>query len=165
VYKVNPPLRPAEDVAALRAALADGTIDAVATDHAPHAAHDKEHAFAEAAFGMLGLETALGVVAMTMVETGLLDWAGVAERMSVRPAAIARLADHGRAIEVGNPANLTLVDPTGAWRVDPERLASRSRNTPFAGQTLPARVVATLLRGRVIAREGAIVGTADLVSA
>jgi dihydroorotase len=161
VYKVNPPLRPAEDVAALRAALADGTIDAVATDHAPHAAHDKEHAFAEAAFGMLGLETALGVVAATMVETGLLDWAGVAERMSVRPAAIARLADHGRAIEVGNPANLALVDPAGSWRVDPERLASRSRNTPFAGQTLPARVVATLLRGRLSARDGAVVGTGD----
>jgi dihydroorotase len=155
VYKVNPPLRPAEDVAALRAALADGTIDTVATDHAPHAVHDKEHAFADAAFGMLGLETALGVVAQTMVETGLLDWAGVADRMSVRPAVIGRLAGHGAAIEVGAPANLTLVDPSAPWTVDPEVLASKSRNTPFAGHTLPARVVATMLRGRVTAGLGA----------
>src|SRR5581483_6120796 len=105
VFKVNPPLRTDEDVTALRAALADGTIDAVATDHAPHAPHDKEHAFADAAFGMIGLETALGVVARTMVATGLLDWAGVADRMSIRPAAIGRLAAHGRPIEPGEPAN------------------------------------------------------------
>ena len=96
VYKVNPPLRPSEDVEALRAGLADGTIDAVATDHAPHASHDKDHAFGDAAFGMLGLETALGVVALTMVGSGLLDWAGVADRMSTRPARIGRLAEHGR---------------------------------------------------------------------
>jgi dihydroorotase len=152
VYKVNPPLRPVEDVEALRAALADGTIDAVATDHAPHAAHDKEHAFADAAFGMLGLETALGVVAQTMVETGLLDWAGVADRMSVRPAAIGRLSGHGAAIEPGAPANLALVDPAAAWTVDPAALASKSRNTPFGGHTLPARVVATMLRGRFTTR-------------
>ncbi|WP_375475298.1 dihydroorotase [uncultured Jatrophihabitans sp.] len=157
VYKVNPPLRPAEDVRALRAALADGTIDAVATDHAPHAAHDKDHAFADAAFGMLGLQTALGVVAAAMVANGLLDWAGVADRMSVRPAAIARLAGHGAAIEPGAPANLVLIDPAGAWTVDPARLASRSRNTPFAGHQLPAGVVATILRGRLTARDGAIV--------
>ena len=148
VYKVNPPLRPAEDVAALRAGLADGTIDAVATDHAPHASHDKDHAFGEAAFGMLGLETALGVVAEAMIETGLLDWAGVADRMSVRPAVIGRVGGHGRPIAVGEPANLTLVDPAAQHRIDPAALASLSRNTPFAGLTLPARVVATLLRGR-----------------
>jgi dihydroorotase len=156
VYKVNPPLRPAEDAAALRAALADGTIDAVATDHAPHAAHDKDHAFADAAFGMLGLQTALGVVAETMVRTGLLDWAGVADRMSVRPAAIGRVAGHGGVIEVGGPANLTLIDPAGEWVVDPARLASKSRNTPFAGRTLPARVVATMLRGRLTVADGAL---------
>jgi dihydroorotase len=154
VYKVNPPLRPAEDVAALRAALADGTVDAVATDHAPHAAHDKEHAFADAAFGMLGLQTALGVVAEAMVRTGLLDWADVADRMSVRPALIGRLSGHGRPIEAGEPANLTLVDPAGSWVVDADQLASLSRNTPFAGQTLPARVVATFLRGRATVRDG-----------
>ncbi|MBE7188077.1 dihydroorotase [Jatrophihabitans endophyticus] len=154
VFKVNPPLRPSEDVTALREALADGTIDAVATDHAPHAAHDKDHAFADAAFGMLGLETALGVVAATMVTTGLLDWAGVADRMSVRPARIGRVHDQGQPIEVGQAANLTLVDPTGEWTVDPGRLASLSRNTPFAGRSLPASVVATLFRGRLTVRDG-----------
>src|SRR5436305_12691685 len=157
VYKVNPPLRPAEDVDALRAALAEGVIDAVATDHAPHAAHDKDHAFGDAAFGMLGLETALGVVARAMVVTGLLDWAGVADRMSVRPAAIGRLAGHGSAIEVGAPANLTLIDPNAVWTVDPAALASKSRNTPFAGESLPARVVSTLLRGRLTVADGCVV--------
>ncbi len=153
-FKVNPPLRPATDVEALRAGLADGTIDAVATDHAPHAAHDKDHAFADAAFGMLGLQTALGVVAQTMVGTGLLDWAGVADRMSVRPALIGRVAGHGGPLAAGAAANLTLVDPGGAWTVDPAALASKSRNTPFAGRTLPASVVATLLRGRLTVRDG-----------
>ena len=157
VYKVNPPLRRAEDVAALRAGLADGTIDAVATDHAPHAAHDKDHAFADAAFGMLGLQTALGVVAETMVASGLLDWAGVADRMSVRPAAIGRLGGHGRPLEVGEPANLTLVDPAGSYLVDVDALASKSRNTPFAGRTLPAAVVATFLRGRPTVLDAALV--------
>jgi len=156
VFKVNPPLRPPADVEALRAALADGTIDAVATDHAPHASHDKDHAFAEAAFGMLGLETALGVVAETMVATGLLDWAGVADRMSVRPAAIARVAGHGGPIAVGSPANLTLVDPSASYLVDPDRLASRSRNTPFAGRTLPAQVVATFLHGEPTVLDSAL---------
>jgi dihydroorotase len=156
VFKVNPPLRPSEDVQALREALADGTIDAVATDHAPHAAHDKDHAFGDAAPGMLGLETALGVVAEAMVATGLLDWAGVADRMSVRPARIGRVSEHGRPLQPGEPANLTLVDPSSPVVVDPARLASRSRNTPFAGRTLPARVVATVLRGRLTVRDGAV---------
>ena len=157
VYKVNPPLRPAEDVrAALRAGLADGTIDAVATDHAPHAAHDKDHAFSDAAFGMLGLQTAIGVVIESMVNTGLLDWAAVADRMSVRPARIGRLADHGRPIEVGAPANLTLIDDTANWIVDPAPLASLSRNTPFAGRQLPGRVLSTLLRGRATVLDGAL---------
>jgi dihydroorotase len=148
VYKVNPPLRPADDIEALRAGLADATIDAVATDHAPHAPHDKDHAFGDAAFGMLGLQTALGVIAEAMVATGLLDWPGVADRMSVRPARIGRLPGHGRPIEVGEPANLTLIDPAGEYLVVPQQLASLSRNTPFAGKVLPARVVATFLRGR-----------------
>jgi len=154
VYKVNPPLRPAEDVQALRAALADGTIDAVATDHAPHAAHDKDHAFGDAAFGMLGLQTAIGVVIETMLEPGRLDWAGVADRMSVRPASIGRVAGHGRPIAVGEPANLTLIDPSASWLVEPAGLASLSRNTPFAGRRLPGRVVATFLRGRATVRDG-----------
>ncbi len=154
VYKVNPPLRSADDVAALRAGLADGTIDVVATDHAPHPVEDKDCEWAAAAFGMVGLETALGVVAAAMVETGLLDWAGVADRMSVRPAQIGRVADHGRPLAVGEPANVALVDPAGSWSVDPGRLASLSHNTPYAGRELPARVVATFLRGRPTVLDG-----------
>ena len=111
VYKVNPPLRSAADVEALRAGLADGTIDIVATDHAPHPHEDKDCEWAAAAFGMLGLETALSVVQQTMVDTGLLDWAGVADRMSAAPARIGRLSDHGRPLEDGAPANLVLYDP------------------------------------------------------
>jgi dihydroorotase len=154
VYKVNPPLRTNDDVTALRAALADGTIDAVATDHAPHALEDKETEFAAAAFGMTGLETALSVVATSMVETGLLDWAGVADRMSVRPAAIGRLSRQGQPLEPGAPANFVLVDPSVRWTVDPTASASRSRNTPFAGRELAARVVATFLRGKATVLDG-----------
>ena len=155
-YKVNPPLRTAADVEALREGLADGTIDVVATDHAPHAVEDKDCEWAAAAFGMVGLETALGVVAEAMVETGLLDWAGVADRMSVRPARIGRLTGQGRPLAVGEPANLVLVDPAAQHVVEAARLTSRSRNTPFAGMKLPARPVATFLRGRLTARDGAV---------
>jgi dihydroorotase len=147
VFKVNPPLRTDEDVAALRAGLADGTIDAVATDHAPHAVEDKESEWSQARPGMLGLEQALSVVVETMVETGLLDWAGVADRMSVRPAAIGRLAGHGRPLAPGEPANLLLLDPATRATVDPATLASRSRNSPYAGRELPGRLVTTFLRG------------------
>ena len=154
VYKVNPPLRSADDVAALRAGLADGTIDVVATDHAPHPVEDKDCEWAAAAFGMVGLETALGVVAAAMVGPGLLDWAGVADRMSVRPAQIGRVADHGRPLAVGEPANVTLVDPAAPWTVDPGQLASLSHNTPYAGRELPARVMATFLRGRPTVLDG-----------
>ncbi|WP_345677914.1 dihydroorotase [Yinghuangia aomiensis] len=147
VYKVNPPLRTAADVAALREGLADGTIDAVATDHAPHPSEDKDCEWAVAAMGMLGLETALGIVQQTMVDTGLMDWAGVADRMSARPARIGRLDGHGRPIAVGEPANLVLVDPAARRTVEPSELASRSANTPYAGMELPGRVVATFLRG------------------
>jgi dihydroorotase len=154
VFKVNPPLRTQEDVEALRAGLADGTIDAVATDHAPHALEDKETEWAAAAFGMTGLETALSVVATAMVETGLLDWAGVADRMSVRPARIGRLSTHGQPLVPGAPANLVLVDPAARWTVDPAQTASRSRNTPFRGNELAARVVATFLRGRPTVLDG-----------
>ncbi len=154
VYKVNPPLRTADDVAALREALADGTIDAVATDHAPHSHEDKDCEWAAAAMGMLGLETALSVVQEAMVETGLLDWAGVADRMSTRPARIGLLDDHGTPLEVGAPANLVLVDPGARRTVDPFALASRSRNTPYAGRTLPGSVVATFLRGRPTVLDG-----------
>jgi dihydroorotase len=147
-------LRTAADVEALRDALADGTIDVVATDHAPHPVEDKETEWTAAAMGMVGLETALGIVAETMVGTGRLDWAGVADRMSVAAARIGRLADHGRPIAVGEPANLTLIDPDLSWTVDRAQLASRSTNTPYAGRTLPARVVATFLRGRPTVLDG-----------
>jgi dihydroorotase len=148
LYKVNPPLRSSEDVAALREALADGTIDAVATDHAPHPREAKDCEWAVAAFGMLGLETALSVVQQVMVTEGRLDWAGVADRMSVRPAAIGRLADQGRPLAVGEPATLVLVDPAATRTVDASDTYSKSRNTPYGGLTLPGRVVATFLRGR-----------------
>ncbi|MCF6734232.1 dihydroorotase [Blastococcus sp. KM273129] len=154
VFKVNPPLRTDADVEALRAGLADGTIDAVGTDHAPHAVEDKESEWAQARPGMLGLEQALSVVIETMVEPGRLDWAGVADRMSVRPAQIGRLADHGRPIAPGEPANLVLVDPAARAAVDPAALASRSRNSPYAGRELPGRVVATFLRGTATVLDG-----------
>ena len=154
VFKVNPPLRTERDVEAVRVGLADGTIDAVGTDHAPHAVEDKESEWAQARPGMLGLEQALAVVIETMVEPGRLDWAGVADRMSVRPAAIGRLDGHGRPIAPGEPANLVLVDPSARAAVDPAALASRSRNSPYAGRELPGRIVATFLRGTATVLDG-----------
>ncbi|HYO34180.1 MAG TPA: dihydroorotase [Nocardioidaceae bacterium] len=154
LFKVNPPLRTADDVAALRAGLADATIDCVATDHAPHPTEDKECEWDSAAMGMLGLETALSVVQHTMVDTGLLDWAGVADRMSVGPARIGRLRDHGESLSPGCPAHLTLVDPSAKRVVDPVDSASLSRNTPFAAMELPGAVVATFLRGRATVLDG-----------
>jgi dihydroorotase len=152
--RVNPPLREAADAAALRRALADGVIDCVATDHAPHAEHEKTCEFAAARPGMLGLQTALSVVVATMVEPGLLTWRDVARVMSERPAEIVGLPDQGRPLEVGEPANLTVVDPQARWVVTGEQLASRSANTPYEAMTLPATVTATLLRGRLTARDG-----------
>ncbi|RLV50218.1 dihydroorotase [Nocardioides mangrovicus] len=154
IFKVNPPLRSATDVEALRAGLADGTIDVVATDHAPHPHEDKDCEWQAAAFGMLGLETALSIVQTTMVDAGLLDWAGVAERMSTTPARIGRLAGQGRPLEVGEPANVVLYDPSVSRVVDASELASLSRNTPYAGMELPGRVVATFLRGRPTVLDG-----------
>jgi dihydroorotase len=153
-YKVNPPLRPSEHVEALREALADGTIDAVATDHAPHARHDKDHAFGEAAFGMLGLETALAVVVETMIKPGLLSWADVAKRMSIMPAHISRLTDQGRPLAVGEPANVVLVDPAARQVIDRNDSASLSRNNPWHGRELPDPVVATIWAGRLTFRKG-----------
>jgi dihydroorotase len=154
VFKVNPPLRTEQDVTALRAGLADGTIDCVATDHAPHALEDKETEWGAALPGMLGLQTALSVVIESMADA--LDWRGIADRMSVAPARIGGLATHGRPIAVGEPANLVLVDPDARWTVSATALASKSRNTPFAGRTLPGRVVATFLRGRPTVLDGRI---------
>jgi dihydroorotase len=157
VFKVNPPLRAESDVQAVRAALADGTVDIVATDHAPHPTEDKESEWAAAAFGMLGLEWALAVVVDTMVEPGLLEWADVAQVMSSRPAQIGRRPGHGRPIGVGEPANLVLVDPQARAQVQPARSASKSRNIPYAGRDLPDPVVATFLRGHATVLDGTLV--------
>ncbi|RVW03738.1 dihydroorotase [Rhodococcus spongiicola] len=156
VNKVNPPLREASDVAALRKGLAEGTIDCVATDHAPHAEQDKCCEFSQARPGMLGLETALSIVVETMVRPGLLDWRGVARVMSERPAEIVGLDDQGRPIEVGEVANLVLVDPDAEWTVHGPELASVANNTPYEAMTLPARVTTTVLRGRITARDGKV---------
>jgi dihydroorotase len=154
VYKVNPPLRTAADTEALRAGLADGTIDVVATDHAPHPLEDKDCEWAAAAFGMLGLETALSVVQQTMVDPGLLRWAEVADRMSYAPARIGRVTDHGRPLEDGAPANVVLYDPLVRRVVEASESVSLSRNTPYTGMELPGRVVATFLHGRPTVLDG-----------
>ncbi|MET0233466.1 MAG: dihydroorotase [Kibdelosporangium sp.] len=156
VNKVNPPLRTSSDTKALRAALAEGVIDCVATDHAPHAPQDKDCEWSAARPGMLGLQTALSVVIETMVRPGLLDWRGVARVMSERPAGIAGLPDHGRPIAVGEPANLVLVDPEAEWTVNGARLASLAGNTPYEGMRLPGVIKATLLRGKVTALDGKV---------
>lgn len=154
VFKVNPPLRTEADVMALREALADGTIDIVATDHAPHPAETKECEWQEASFGMLGLETALSIVNKTMVETGLITWATVAERMSHAPARIGLYENHGQELKVGAPAHIAVMDPTSLFRVDRDLVASRSRNTPFHGMELPGQIVATIFNGEVVFEGG-----------
>ena len=147
IFKVNPPLRTQRDVEALREGLADGTIDIVATDHAPHPAEAKECEWQEAAFGMLGLESALSIVNQTMVQTGLLNWEGVADRMSRAPSRIAGYENHGGRIEVGALAHLTVINPTQTYRVDRDLVASRSRNTPFHGMELSGVIQGTFFRG------------------
>ena len=149
IFKVNPPLRAESDVMALREALADGTIDIVATDHAPHAGESKECEWQEAAFGMLGLETALSIVNQTMVQTGLLTWEQLVDRMSAKPAEIGRYTEHGKALEKGAPAHLTVINPTASNRVDRDRVSSRSRNTPFHGMELQGLVTATIYGGKL----------------
>lgn len=150
VFKMNPPLRSDADVAALTAAIADGTIDAIATDHAPHAPETKERPFEEAPPGMLGVETALAVAITQLVDSGVMTLAQVLGALSWRPARIAGLdaLGHGLPVAAGNPANLCVLDPAELWVVDPDRLASRSRNTPFAGWKLSGRVRHTVLRGQ-----------------
>ena len=156
IFKVNPPLRTDADVHALRAGLADGTIDIVATDHAPHPGESKECEWQEAAFGMLGLEHALSIIAHTMVETGLLDWVGVQERMSIAPATIAGYAEHGQGLALGSPAHITVINPKAPYRVDRDNLASKSRNTPFHGMEFSAQVVATYFHGRKVFSNGSV---------
>jgi dihydroorotase len=154
VYKVNPPLRTKADVEAVREGLADGTIDIVATDHAPHPVEDKDCEWSAASPGMTGLETALSVVQHAMVDTNLLTWTEVADRMSYRPAAIGQAAEQGRPLEAGAPANIVLYDPSVEQIVVPDESVSLSRNTPFEGMTLPGKVVATFLRGTPTVLDG-----------
>jgi len=150
VYKVNPPLRTQKDVLALRAGLADGTIDVVATDHAPHPNEDKDCEWQVAAFGMLGLETALSVVVAAMIETNLMSWADLVDRMSLAPARIAGYANQGIGIKVGQVANLVVIDASAKWTVDRNRMASKSKNTPFHDMKLPARVLKTYFHGKLV---------------
>jgi dihydroorotase len=147
-FKVNPPLRSNEDIAALRMGLADGTIDIVATDHAPHPAEDKECEWAGAANGMIGLETALSVVQKTMVDTGLLNWSQVADRMSITPAKIGRTKGQGIALAVGAPANICIYDPSKSKVVVAEEQISKSKNTPFVGIELPGEVRHVFFQGK-----------------
>ncbi len=155
LYKVNPPLRTMADVLAVRAGLADGTIDAIATDHAPHAADTKERPLDQAPPGMVGLETALGVALAHLVDSGDMALADVVACMSWKPAAIAGLGDlHGRPVAVGEPANLAVFDPAVEWQVVPARLASRSKNTPYLGVPLRGRVRHTFLHGRPTVLDG-----------
>jgi len=156
VNKVNPPLRTESDVQVLREALAEGVVDCVATDHAPHAPQDKDCEWSAARPGMLGLQTALSIVVETLVRPGLLDWRGVARVMSEKPAEIAGLPDQGRPLMVGEPATLTLVDPHARWTVRGADLASVAGNTPFEGMELPGVVRTTMLRGRVTVSEGKV---------
>ncbi|OLL72544.1 Dihydroorotase [Pseudonocardia sp. Ae168_Ps1] len=156
VNKVNPPLRTADDTRAMREALAEGVVDVVATDHAPHAQQYKDTEWQAAKPGMLGLQTALSVLIETMVEPGLLDWHGVARVLSERPAEIGRLPDQGRPIAEGEPASFALVDPDAVWTVRGANLASKAANTPYEGMRLPGAVVATVLRGRITAQDGKV---------
>lgn len=163
-FKVNPPLRTADDVDALRGALADGTIDIVATDHAPHPVEAKDCEWDIAANGMVGLESALSVVHEAMVETGLLGWSDVARVMSSAPAKIGRLSGHGHSLTVGAPAELTLYDPQARRPFSTEDLAGRSRNSPYLGRSLPGRVVATFHRGQPTVLDGQVLPTEAVAS-
>ena len=151
-FKVNPPLRTSEHVEAVREALADGTIDTVGTDHAPHARQDKDHPFDVALPGMIGLEQALGVVLEVMVNAGRLDWPTLVKRMSSTPSRIGQVRGQGRPLAVNEPANLVLVDPSARAVVDRDTSRSRSRNNPYHGRDLPDPVVATVWSGRVTYR-------------
>ena len=156
VYKVNPPLRTESDVHALREALADGTIDIVATDHAPHPTEAKECEWQEAAFGMLGLETALSIVQKTMVDTGLINWLQVADRMSVAPARIGGYENHGQPLVAGSVANLVVINPTQKWTVDRDLVLSKSSNTPYHGHELPGVVTHTFFKGAATYSNGTV---------
>jgi dihydroorotase len=157
IYKVNPPLRTQKDVQALREGLAEGIIDIVATDHAPHSAEDKDCEFQAGAFGMVGLETALSVVVKTMIETKLMSWSELVDRMSVSPARIAGYEKQGNEIAVGKSANLILIDVDKTWRVDREKFMSKSKNTPFNGMELPAVITDVFHNGEHVFKESHVI--------
>jgi len=159
VYKVNPPLRTESDVHALREALADGTIDIIATDHAPHPTESKECEWQEAAFGMLGLETALSVVQKTMIDNGLMSWSQLADRMSIAPARIGGYEHQGQPIAVGSVANLVVINPTQKWRVDRDLVLSKSSNTPYHGHELPGVITHTFFKGKATLSNGSVTST------
>ena len=150
IYKVNPPLRTQKDVMALREGLAEGIIDIVATDHAPHPTEDKDCEWHSAAFGMVGLETALSVVVKTMIESKLMSWSDLVNRMSIKPAKIAGYPQQGQEIAVNQLANLILIDPATSWQVNPKRLHSKSKNTPFGGMDLPTTVTDVFYNGKQV---------------
>lgn len=154
LFKVNPPLRSQKDVEAVRAGLADGTIDLVGTDHAPHPRRLKDCDFECGAFGMIGLETALPVVATTMVHSGKMTWRDLARVMSITPAKIGKAKQQGEEIAAGSAANLCFVDPQATWQVNRETQASRSDNTPFVGKELMGQVRHTLYRGKITVLDG-----------
>ena len=154
IYKVNPPLRTASDVEALREAVVDGTIDIIGTDHAPHPVESKECEWQNAAFGMVGLETAFPILFTTLIKTGRISWQRAVEVMSSAPAAIAGYEDHGRPIAIGEPAHITVINPTGTMIVDRAHLASKSKNTPFHGMEFEGTVVATVFNGHLTHKVG-----------
>ena len=157
IYKVNPPLRTQKDVMALREGLAEGIIDIVATDHAPHPAEDKDCEWQAAAFGMVGLETAFSVVVKTMIESKLMSWADLVDRMSIKPAQIAGYKQQGQVIAENIPANLILVDAARSWQVERNNLKSKSKNTPFDGMNLPAVISDVIYNGKLVLSNGMIV--------
>ena len=163
-FKVNPPLRRDEDVAALRAALADGTIDIVATDHAPHPVEAKDCAWDEAANGMVGLESALSVVHAAVVESGQLDWSDVSRVLSSAPAAIGQLAGYDAPLAVGSPANVTLYDPAASRSFSVDDLRGKGINSPYLGRQLPGRVIATVHNGYATVLDGELVDAASVAS-
>ena len=164
-FKVNPPLRRREDVEALRAGLADGTIDIVATDHAPHPVEAKDCEWDAAANGMVGLESALSVVHASVIANGHLDWADLARVLSITPARIGRLAGQGHRTEVGAPAELTLYDPSASRVFGTDDLSGKGVNSPYLSMTLPGRVQATFHRGYPTVLGGAVLATDEIAAA
>lgn len=164
IYKVNPPLRTEKDVMALREGLAEGVIDIVATDHAPHPAEDKDCEWQAAAFGMVGLETALSVVVKTMIETKMMSWNDLIDRMSIAPAKIAGYPTQGQLIAEKNYANLTIIDTDKSWIVNREKLQSQSKNTPFNGYELPAVVTDVFHNGVQVLKDEQVISSGNLTN-